>query len=91
MKPSAAIIPIVLTMLAFSVAIVMAAEVTLVGEVNDNFQFYADGQLYEVARTPAGDDMVTNYISAKVEVVGTIEEKEGEKIITVLRFKVVPE
>lgn len=68
-----------------------AAEITLVGEVNDNYQLYAGGQIYEVAETPEGDDLVLNYISQKVEVVGTVEEKDDMKIITVLRFKVVPE
>ncbi|MGD9367762.1 MAG: hypothetical protein PVH87_18830 [Desulfobacteraceae bacterium] len=67
------------------------AEITLVGEVNDNYQFYANGQLYEVAETPEGNDLVLNYISAKVEVVGTVEEKEDMKIITVRSFRVVPE
>jgi len=68
-----------------------AGDVTLVGEVNDNYQLYAEGQLFEVAETPAGNDLVTHYISAKVEVIGTVEEKEDMKIITVLSFRVMPE
>lgn len=72
-------------------AAAVAGEVTLVGEVNDNYQLYADGQIYEIAETPEGNDLVLNYISAKVEVVGTIEEKEDMKIITVRSFRVVPE
>jgi hypothetical protein len=67
------------------------SEVTLVGEVNDNFQLYANHQLYEVAVTPIGDDLVKNYISAKVEVVGTVEEKQDTKIITVRSFRILPE
>lgn len=70
---------------------VVAAEITLVGEVNDNQQLYANGQLYEVAETAEGNDLVLNYISEKVEVVGTVEEKEDMKIITVRTFRVVPE
>lgn len=82
---------VLVLMLALTASSALADEVTLVGEVNDNFQLYANGQLYEVAHSPVGDDMVTNYISEKVEVVGTIEEIEDGKIITVKRFKVVPE
>jgi hypothetical protein len=76
---------------ALSASISVAQEVTLVGEVNDNYQIYANSQLYEVANTPAGNDLVSNYISEKVEVVGTIEEVGETKIITVISFKVVPE
>lgn len=68
-----------------------AGEITLVGEVNDNFQLYAGGIIYEIADTPVGNDMVTNYISEKVEVVGTVETKGEMKILTVRSFKVVPE
>lgn len=81
----------VMIVIALMAPLAMAGEVTLVGEVNDNFQLYADGQLYEVAASPVGDDLVTNYISSKVEVVGTIEEQEDTKIITVKSFRTVPE
>ncbi len=76
----------------FSVSAATAAtEVTLVGEVNDNYQLYAGGKIYEVADTPAGNEMVTKYISEKVEVVGSVEEKGDDLILTVRSFKVVPE
>ena len=68
-----------------------ATEITLVGEVNDNFQLYAGGIIYEIADTPAGNDLVTNYISEKVEVVGTVEAKGENMILTVRNFKVVSE
>lgn len=70
---------------------VLAAEITIVGEVNDTYQIVADGQIYDVANTPMGDDLVMNYIAEKVKVSGTVEEKEDMKIITVKSFKVVPE
>jgi hypothetical protein len=38
-----------------------------------------------------GDDLVMNHIAEKVEVTGTVEDKEEVKIITVKSFKVVPE
>jgi hypothetical protein len=76
---------------AISPTVIAATEVTLVGEVNDNFQLYADGKIYEVADTPAGNDMVTNYISEKVEVVGSVEVIGEDLILTVRSFKVVPD
>lgn len=91
MKRYALIAAITFAMVLCLTTMGSGAEVTLVGEVNDNFQLYADGKLYEVAQTPTGDDLVTHYISAKVEVMGTIEVRGDEKIITVRSFKVVPE
>lgn len=75
----------------FASAAFAAGEITLVGEVNDNFQLYAGGTIYEIADTPTGNDLVTNYISEKVEVVGTVETKGENLILTVRSFKVVPE
>lgn len=70
---------------------VFAGEITIVGEVNDTQQIVADGKIYEVAANEKGDDLVTNYIAEKVEVTGTVEEKDEMTIITVKSFKVVPE
>lgn len=70
---------------------VFASEITIVGEVNDTYQIVADGQIYEVAVTPKGDDLVFNYIAVKVKVTGTVEEKGDSKIITVTSFTAVPE
>jgi hypothetical protein len=70
---------------------VFATDITIVGEVNDSYQIVADGQIYEVASTAMGDDLVTNHIAEKVEVTGVVEEKAEMKIITVKSFKVVPE
>jgi hypothetical protein len=70
---------------------VFATEITLVGEVNDSNQLVANGQIYEVAETPVGDDLVQNYIAEKVSVTGTVEEQGEMKIITIKSFKIVPE
>ena len=88
---------IFLRLLCFSVMFwvflnpVFATELTIVGEVNYFYQIMADGQVYEVANTSMGDDLVMNHIAEKVEVTGTVEEKEELKIITVEFFKVVHE
>lgn len=68
-----------------------ADKVTIIGEVNDAQQIVADNQLYEVADSTLGDDLVYNYISERVKVTGFITEKDDIKIITVISFEVVPE
>jgi hypothetical protein len=86
-----------LRLLCFSVTFwvflypVFATEMTIVGEVNYAYQIMADGQIYEVANTTMGDDLVMNHIAEKVEVTGTVEETEEVKIITVESFKVFHE
>ncbi len=70
--------------------LVFAVEITIVGEVNYLYQIMTDGQIYEVANTAIGDDLVINYIAERVEVTGTVAEKREVKIITVKSFKVVP-
>jgi hypothetical protein len=88
---------IFLSLLCFSAAflafsyIAFAGDITIVGEVNDTQQIVAEGKIYEVADTEKGDDLVMNYIAEKVEVTGTVEEKEEMRIITVKSFRVVPE
>jgi hypothetical protein len=64
-----------------------ATETTIVGEVNYSYQIRANGQIYEVANTAMGDDLVMNHITQKVEVTGTVEDKEDMKKITVKSFK----
>ena len=39
--------------------------VTIIGEVNATNQIDVDGKIYEVDDTPAGDDLVKNYIHQK--------------------------
>ena len=78
------------TFLVFSY-LAFAGDITIVGEVNDTQQIVADGQVYEVANTPKGDDLVINYIAVRVKVTGIVEEKEDMKIITVKTFEAVPE
>jgi hypothetical protein len=67
----------------------LADEITIIGEINDNYQIVSDGQIYEVAENTIGVDLIKNYISQTVKVTGTIEEKDDMKIITVTTFKVV--
>jgi hypothetical protein len=65
--------------------------VTLLGKVNDNFQIVAGNETYEVKNNAAGDDLVINYVSKKVRVVGHVSEtrKFKIKVITVESFEVI--
>ena len=75
----------------FLLPVCWAAEVTIIGEVNDTGQIVADKQIYEVNENALGDDLVYNYISERVKVTGFISEKDDIKIITVTSFEVAPE
>ena len=69
----------------------LADKVTLVGEVNDNQEIVAEDQIYTVGDSAVGDDLVRNYISQRVKVVGRIVEGEEGKIIIIEFFEVVEE
>jgi hypothetical protein len=73
------------------VSTALAGEVTIVGEVNDNYQIISEGQIYEIADTAEGNELAENNISAKVKVTGTVEERDEMKIITVISFQVLGE
>lgn len=68
-----------------------AAEVTIVGEVNDTSQIVTTDRVYEVDDTAEGDDLVSNYISQKVKVTGTLRTEDDMTVITVRSFTVVEE
>jgi hypothetical protein len=71
----------------------LAAEpMTIEGQVNENYQIIdGTGQVYEVADTTQGNDLVENHIGEKVKVTGTIEQDQDTKIITVTTFTIVSE
>ena len=61
--------------------------VTIVGEVNDQYQIVTkDGTIYEIADTETGDE-VLKLIGSVIEVTGEVEEEDGVKIIDVKSFK----
>lgn len=82
---------IVLALSFCIVSQVTANEVTITGEVNEEFQIVAKGVIYEVADNEIGDYLVRNHISDKVKVSGTVSEQGGIKIITVSSFEVLAE
>jgi hypothetical protein len=74
-----------------NVAPVIANEVVIAGEVNEQYQIVTDGIIYEVADNEQGNYLVRNLISTKVKVTGTVSEQGGVKIITVSSFEVLAE
>jgi hypothetical protein len=61
--------------------------VTIVGEVNDQYQIVAkDGTIYEIADTELGNE-VLKHIGEVVEVTGDVEEEDGVKVIDVKSFE----
>lgn len=65
--------------------------ITIVGEVNDANQIVAEGVIYEVDDTPQGNELVTNYISRKIEVTGSLRIEGDMRIFAVKFFKLVME
>ena len=63
--------------------------VTMVGVVNDNFQFIADnGHTYEVEITDAGNDLIDT-VGQKVEVIAVVDEVDEVKTLNVVSFRVL--
>jgi hypothetical protein len=63
--------------------------VTMVGVVNDNFQFIADnGHTYEVEITDAGNDLIDT-VGQKVEVTAVVDEVDETRTMNVISFKVL--
>ena len=70
---------------------VLADQVTIKGTVNEDRQILADdGEIYEVADTELGSEVVT-LVGVKVLVMGTIEEIEGKMVVTVTAYQVLDE
>lgn len=71
----------------------MASEpVTIQGEINDSYQIVdSNGQAYEIAETEKGNDLVENHIGEKAKVVGTLQQDQDVKIITITEFEILAE
>ena len=97
MKKLLAPVCIIVAAVCLLVSPAAALSVTLVGEVNDNQQFVADNEIYEIENNAVGDDLVFNYIAQKVKIVGQIKsvresgESDAYKVIKVESFEVVDE
>jgi hypothetical protein len=68
-----------------------AADITITGEVNDSYQLVADGQIYEIADTPKGNELAENHVNDRVKVTGTVEEQDDMRVITVKKYQILTE
>ncbi|MGD9300752.1 MAG: hypothetical protein PVI13_04215 [Desulfobacterales bacterium] len=97
MKKSLKYIFVMLIALSFLASPAAALKVTLIGEVNDNQQFVADNEIYEIDNNAVGDDLVFNHIAQRVKVTGQIKSvresggSDAYKVIKVESFEVVEE
>ena len=83
---------VIMTMIAMPLAAVSSEQITIIGEVNESYQIVAnDGQIYEVADTDAGIDLIDNQIGQKVKVTGTVEEENEIKTIAVEFYEILSE
>lgn len=74
---------------ALLIAVPVMANTTVSGQVGDASEIIADdGTIYSIAATEKGDELAS-MVGETVTVTGTVEEAEGEKIITVESFTVV--
>jgi hypothetical protein len=64
----------------FAVEPAIATEVVLVGEVNEEFQIFSNGIIYEVADNEQGNYLVRNFIGTKVKVTGVVAMQGEVKI-----------
>lgn len=78
----------VLILFAISVPALYAAEVVIKGTVTEEGIVADDGQVYAVADNDVGKELM-DLINKTVEVAGTVEEKDGKKIITIIDFEVI--
>ena len=67
----------------------MGQEIMITGMVNNASQLVAkDGQTFQIAETKAGMEL-SSYVGMKVQVKGTVMEKEGKKHITVSNYDII--
>ena len=85
----AAALFLIMALIASASPLSASDTITIVGEVNDANQIVADGVIYEVDDTPEGNELLTNYISQKVEVTGSLRIEGDMRIIAVKSFKLV--
>lgn len=91
MKKMSVSLLFIMTSVCILVSPATAVMVTLVGEINDNERFVADGETYEVDNNAAGDDLVLNHAGQKAKVVGKLRETREHKIIKVESFEILEE
>lgn len=84
----ATVFVLVLVSLSF-IGMAFAASTVVTGVVNEDYQIVAEnGQVYEVAETEKGDEVVA-LVGKKVKVTGTVEDDDGTKVVVVESYEVL--
>ena len=66
----------------------LAGEMTIQGKVSEEGIVADDGQVYAVADNEKGHELM-GHANKRFRITGTVEEREGKKIITVTGFKLL--
>jgi outer membrane usher protein FimD/PapC len=74
-------------MAMMSAAVLFAAEVTITGKISEQGIVADDGQVYAVAENEKGKEIM-EHVDKTVKATGTVEEREGKKVITVTNYEV---
>lgn len=70
---------------------VAAEDVSITGTINESYQIVDDsGAVYDVAENEKGNEVV-ELIGKKVEVMGTVVDDDGTRVITIVSYKVIEE
>ncbi len=92
MKTKTKIVTVLMAILCamfITVPAIADAPATVTGEVTETNEIVADdGTAYTIASTEKGEEL-SAMVGEVVKVTGTVEEAEGEKIITVTNFSVI--
>ena len=65
-----------------------AGEMTIQGKVSEEGIVADDGQVYVVADSEKGTELM-GHANKRVRITGTVEEREGKRVLTVTGFKLV--
>ncbi len=78
---------------AFGAGIVSAQMITVTGTINDESQIVVNQRtVYTVGDTEKGEEMLEQVeVDRKVQVTGEVEEEDGEKVIYIISYKILPE
>ena len=77
--------------IAFISGMTIAAEMTITGKINEDSRLVTDdGKTYELDANDKGLELM-GIIDQDVKVVGTVQELEGENVLTVISYEVIEE
>jgi hypothetical protein len=85
------VLSVFLCIMFAAVSVMADASATITGEVTETNEIVTDdGTAYTIASSEKGDELAA-MVGEKVRVTGTVQEAEGENIISVTSFSVVQE